>query len=63
MTVYNFTVGMSCDGCVTAVKAALASLPGTACSVSLPDQRVTVDSSLPYDTIKDALVRTGKPVS
>ena len=59
--------GMTCGGCVTSVKRALAALPGVAgVDVSLPDRRVQVrydDGRVDLDAMQHALQDAGYEVA
>ncbi|ORZ07649.1 copper chaperone [Absidia repens] len=64
MAQYLFTVEMSCSGCSGAVERALGKLQGVdKIDVSLEDQTVKVDSSLPLDDVLAAIRKTGKNVT
>lgn len=58
-----FNVEMTCDGCSGAVERVLNRLKGQGVdnvSISLPDQKVSVTSSLSADQLLDIIKKTGK---
>lgn len=62
---YQFNVTMSCSGCSNAVLKALGRLEGvTDTNVSLDAQQVDVTTvdSLDYDTVYNAISKTGKKI-
>ncbi|KAI8371249.1 heavy metal-associated domain-containing protein [Choanephora cucurbitarum] len=63
MTQYTFHVQMACSGCSNAVNKALNRLEGIEkVDISLDDQTVMVITHLPYETVLEAIKKTGKTV-
>lgn len=61
---YQFNVKMTCSGCLNAVQKALGRVDGVSHSeVDLPSQTVTVTASTDYDTVYNAIAKTGKAVN
>lgn len=61
---YVFNVAMSCEGCSGAVTRALQKnecVTNIVCSI--PEQKVTVESTLPQQEVLEIIQKTGKPVS
>ncbi|XP_067012474.1 copper transport protein ATOX1 [Anabrus simplex] len=61
--VHEFKVEMSCGGCSSAVEKVLGKLKDQGVEkvdISLEDQKVTVTSTLPADTLLEAIKKTGK---
>ncbi|CAO3684459.1 unnamed protein product [Umbelopsis vinacea] len=64
MPEYKFNVAMSCSGCSNAVSRALNKLNGVQnVNCNLDTQLVTVDTTLPKETVLAAIEKTGKAVS
>ncbi|ONI35217.1 hypothetical protein PRUPE_1G523200 [Prunus persica] len=56
-----FKVGMSCQGCVGAVKRVLGKLEGVeSYNIDFDAQNVTVKSNLPPETVLQTVSKTGK---
>ncbi|KAI5355640.1 hypothetical protein L3X38_008535 [Prunus dulcis] len=56
-----FKVGMSCQGCVGAVKRVLGKLEGVeSYDIDFDAQKVTVKSNLPPETVLQTVSKTGK---
>ncbi|KAG7707050.1 hypothetical protein KL930_003161 [Ogataea haglerorum] len=61
---YKFDVTMTCSGCSNAVNRVLTRLPGVKnVDISLEKQTVDVISDLDYDTVLQAISKTGKKVN
>ncbi|WPK26340.1 hypothetical protein PUMCH_003691 [Australozyma saopauloensis] len=61
---YQFNVKMSCSGCLNAVSKALARVDGvTNTEIDMPSQTVDVTATTDYDTVYNAIVKTGKTVN
>ncbi|KAG7844544.1 hypothetical protein KL941_003920 [Ogataea angusta] len=61
---YKFDVTMACSGCSNAVNRVLTRLPGVRnVDISLEKQTVDVISDLDYDTVLQAISKTGKKVN
>ncbi|KAH3671055.1 hypothetical protein OGAPHI_000766 [Ogataea philodendri] len=61
---YHFNVTMACSGCSNAVNRVLTKLPGVQnVDISLEKQTVDVTSDLDYDTVLQAISKTGKKVN
>ncbi|CAH0721474.1 unnamed protein product, partial [Brenthis ino] len=61
-----FNVEMTCEGCSGAVERVLNRLKGQGVeniSISLPEQKVTVTSSLSSDQLLEVIKKTGKKTS
>lgn len=55
---------MSCSGCLNAVSKALARVDGvTDTKIDLATQTVDVSATTDYDTVYNAIVKTGKKVN
>lgn len=62
-TTYVFNVEMTCDGCSGAVERVLNRLKGQGVdnvSISLPEQKVSVTSTLSSDQLLEVIKKTGK---
>ncbi|KAF8576394.1 heavy metal transport/detoxification protein [Ramaria rubella] len=60
---YRFEVKMTCSGCTGAVERVLSKLEGiTSFQVSLEEQLVIVNGSVPYDKVYEKIKKTGKEV-
>ncbi|VDD74162.1 unnamed protein product [Mesocestoides corti] len=61
---YNFEMEMSCEGCANAAKRVLAKLGDAVLSVHIDveNNSLVVTSTLPEETILEALQKTSKPV-
>jgi len=63
-TVHEFKMEMTCEGCSGAAKRVLGKLSEVSeVECSIPDQKVTVTSTLPSDQLLEQLKKAGKPVS
>ncbi|KAG6555710.1 hypothetical protein Mapa_002947 [Marchantia paleacea] len=55
-------VGMSCEGCVGAVKRAIAKMDGVESSVvDIKEQKVTIVGNVKPDEVLEKVSKTGKP--
>ncbi|ODV89976.1 hypothetical protein CANCADRAFT_99011 [Tortispora caseinolytica NRRL Y-17796] len=64
MTTYEYTVEMTCQGCVNAVNRVLTRLDGVdSVDISLDSQSVLVKSSLPQEKITETIQKTGKKIT
>ncbi|KAL2653888.1 hypothetical protein R1flu_022016 [Riccia fluitans] len=55
-------VGMSCEGCVGAVKRAIAKMDGVKSSdINLKEQKVTIVGNVKPDEVLERVSKTGKP--
>lgn len=61
---FTFEVVMTCSGCSNAVNKALSRLEPDVSDIdiSLENQTVDLDSTLPYDTVLEKIKKTGKEV-
>ncbi|KAK4056737.1 Cytosolic copper metallochaperone [Microbotryomycetes sp. JL221] len=60
---YQFDVVMTCSGCSGAIERVLKKTEGVSSyNVSLPEQSVTVNTTVPYDDILAKIKKTGKQV-
>ncbi|XP_026765083.2 copper transport protein ATOX1 [Galleria mellonella] len=63
MSTHVFNVEMTCEGCSSAVERVLNRLKGQgveSVSISLPEQKVVVKSTLSGDQLLDVIKKTGK---
>ncbi|KAM4059238.1 heavy-metal-associated domain-containing protein [Hirsutella rhossiliensis] len=61
---YDFSITMTCGGCSGAVDRVLKKLDGVeSYDVSLENQTAHVVTSLPYETVLEKIVKTGKKVN
>lgn len=59
--VYEFSVEMTCDGCVNAVTNVLNKKEGVnGVEINLPERKVLVTSSLTSDEVLNVIKKTGK---
>ncbi|XP_022127449.2 copper transport protein ATOX1 [Pieris rapae] len=62
-SIHTFNVEMTCEGCSGAVERVLNRLKGQGVeevSISLPEQKVSVTSSLSSDQLLEVIKKTGK---
>lgn len=61
---FKFDVVMTCSGCSNAVNKALSRLQPDVSNIdiSLENQTVDLDSTLPYETVLEKIKKTGKEV-
>lgn len=61
---YQFNVKMSCSGCLNAVSKALGRVEGvTETKIDLPSQTVEVTATTDYNTVYNAIAKTGKTIN
>ncbi|KAJ4002694.1 Cytosolic copper metallochaperone [Fusarium irregulare] len=61
---YEFNIAMSCGGCSGAIDRVLKKLDGVeSYEVSLENQSAKVVTALPYETVLQKIVKTGKKVN
>lgn len=61
---YEFNVSMSCSGCLNAVLKALNRVEGVSnTEIDLAAQTVKVTASTDYDTVYNAIAKTGKKIN
>ncbi|EQK98214.1 hypothetical protein G6O67_005792 [Ophiocordyceps sinensis] len=60
---YDFDITMTCGGCSGAIDRVLKKLQPESYEVSLENQTVKVVTTLPYETVLEKIVKTGKKVN